>query len=92
MNIQDTINTLVTNTAEIKKAYPTVENVRHCVFDIPYSDLKAFAGQIRAKLYTDLTQQRAYIIHSPMIDGSMDSDLWLYSTVIKIKPAEIIEE
>jgi hypothetical protein len=91
MTIQDTISKLITNTAEIKKSYPTVENVRHCVFDIPYAELKSFAKQIGITLHTDLTQQRAFIIHSPMVEGSMDSDLWLYSTVIKIKPAEIIE-
>lgn len=91
MTIQEIISNLITNTEEIKKAYPTVENVRHCVFDIPYADLKAFARNIHAKMHTDLTQQRAFIIHSPMVNGSMDSDIWLYSTIIKIKPAEIIE-
>jgi len=91
MNIKDVISKLITNTEEIKKYYPTVENVRHCVFDIPYADLKAFAVSINAKIYTDLTQQRAYIIYSPMIKGNMDSDIWLYSKPLNIKPAEIIE-
>jgi hypothetical protein len=92
MDIREIINTLVANTEEIKKAYPTVENVRHCIYDIPYADLKAFAGHIHARLNTDTTQRRAYIIHSPMVDGKMDSDIWIYSKPVTIKPAEIIEE
>lgn len=92
MDIQATIQKLLANTEEIKKSHPTVENVRHCIYDIPYADLKLFAGSIRAKIYIDLDARRAYIIYSPMVNGTMDSDIWLYSTVIKIKPAEIIEE
>lgn len=92
MNIYETIRTLLTNTEEIKKAYPSVENVRHCIYDVPYGDLKSFALDIHAKIHTDITRKRAYIIHSPMIDGTMDSDIWLYSKPLKIRPAEIIEE
>lgn len=92
MTIQKTIDTLVANTAEIKKAYPTVETVVHRIYDIPYSELKSFAGGRHATLHTDVTKQRAFVIHSPIVNGVMDTDIWLYSTVIKIKPAEIIEE
>lgn len=92
MEIEKIISTLIINTEEIKKAYPTVENVRHCVYDIPYGDLKSFAGTIHAKLHTDRLRRRAYIIHSPMICGTMDSDIWIYSKPLTIKPEEIIEE
>lgn len=92
MNIQQKIDVLLENTQEIRKAYPTVDSVRHVIKDIPYAELKAFATKLGKTFYTDLQQNRAYIIYSPLVNGNMDSDIWLYSTVIKIKPAEIIEE
>jgi len=91
MDIQKTIETLLTNTEEIKKHYPTVDNVRHNVFDIPYAELKAFAQQNKLILHTDTKEKRVHVIYSPIIDGHMDSDMWLYSTVVNIKPAEITE-
>lgn len=92
MTIQQKIDVLITNTAEIRKAYPTVESVRHVLTDIPYNDLIDFAASLNKTIYTDLHQSRAYIIYSPWVADHLDSDIWLYSTVIKIKPAEIIEE
>lgn len=92
MDIQKTIDTLLVNSEEIKKAYPTVTNIRHEVKDIPYSDLLQFAQSHRTSIHTDAIQKRVFMIYSPMIDGKMDTDFWLYSTVVKIKPAEIIAD
>ena len=91
MDILKTINTLLANTEEIKKSYPTVENVRHNVFDIPYPQLKSFAQQNHLTLHPDIRENRIHVIYSPIVDGKMDSDIWLYSGIVKIKPAEITE-
>jgi gentisate 1,2-dioxygenase len=91
MDIKKTIETLLTNTEEIKKHYPTVDNVRHTVYDVPYSDLKTFAIQEMLTIHTEKKEKRVYIIYSPNINGKMDSDIWLYSTIVNIKPAEITE-
>ena len=92
MDIQKTIDTLLVNSEEIKKSYPTVKNIRHEVKDIPYSDLLQFARSHRASVHTDATQNRVYVIYTPDEVPKMDSDFWLYSTVVKIKPAEIIAD
>lgn len=91
MDIQKAIEALLINTEEIKKNYPTVTNVRHNLKDVPYADLKEFARQHNDTIRTDATESRAYIIYSPLVNGKMDTDIWLYSTVVKIKPVEIIE-
>jgi gentisate 1,2-dioxygenase len=91
MNIQEIIETLLTNTEEIKKHYPTVDEVRHVIKDIPLHELKQFAKDHHATVHTDKVGCRVYVIYSPMVNGKMDSDIWLYSTVVLIKPAEIIE-
>lgn len=92
MDIQKTIDTLLVNSEEIKKAYPTVVNIRHEVKDIPLEDLKQFAKDHRASIHTDAAAKRAYVIYTPDEVPKMDSDFWLYSTVVKIKPAEIIAD
>lgn len=91
MDIQKTIETLLTNTADIKKHYPTVDNVRHNIYDVPYSELRDFALENRLTLHTDSKEQRAYVIYAPLVNGAMDIDIWIYSGIVKIKPAEIIE-
>jgi len=91
MNIQKTIETLLTNTAEIKKSYPTVDIVRHIVKDIPFSELKTFIIREMLTMHTDKAEKRIYAIYSPLVNGKMDSDIWLYSTIVNIKPAEITE-
>jgi len=91
MDIQKTIETLLTNTYEIKKSYPTVDNVRHNIYDVPYAELKTFAQQNHLTLHTDVREKRVHVIYSPIVDNKMDSDIWLYSTVVNIKPAEITE-
>ena len=92
MNIQKIIDTLLANSAEIMKAYPTVKNIRHEIKDIPYSDLLVFSKQHQETIRTNHEQKRVYIIHSPMEACKMHSDIWLYSTIITIKPAEIIAD
>lgn len=89
--IQEIIDKLLAQTAEIKNKYPTVENVRHSVKDLPYDELKKFAQSLGKTLSVDATESRAFIIHSPFIMGAYDSDIWLYSTSVKFKPAEVIE-
>lgn len=89
--IQEIIDNLLAQTAEIKNKYPTVENVRHSVKDIPYYELRKFAESIGKTLSIDTTESRAYVIHHPFTMGAYDSDIWLYSTVVKFKPAEVIE-
>lgn len=91
MNIQATINTLLANTEEIRKNYPTVTNVRHVVIDLPYTHLHEFARQHGDMIRTDFSQNRVYVIHTPCVNGKIDSDFWLYSGIVKIKPAEITE-
>lgn len=92
MNIQQVIDTLLVNTEEIQKAFPTVTNVRHEIKDIPYSELLEFARFHKKSIHTDETEKRAYVIHNPIINGKMDTDIWLYSTIVTIKPAEIIAD
>lgn len=92
MDIQKTIDTLLVNSEEIKKAYPTVTNIRHEVKDIPYSDLLQFARSHRASVHTDAAQKRVYVIYTPVEVPKMDTDFWLYSTRVTIKPAEIIAD
>jgi hypothetical protein len=91
MDIHQAIQYLLKNTEEIKKHYTTVVEVRHAIKDIPLDDLKKFAIQQNHTIHTDRLESRAYIIHSPLVNGKMDSDIWLYSTVVNIKPAEITE-
>lgn len=92
MDIQKTIDKLLVNSEEIMKAYPTVTNIRHEVKDIPYSDLKQFAKDHHARIHTDTTEKRVYVIYTPVDLPKMHSDFWLYSTVVTIKPAEIIAD
>lgn len=92
MDIQKIIDTLLVNSEEIKKAYPTVTNIRHEIKDIPYEYLKQFAIDHRARIHTDTAEKRVYVIYTPDEVPKMDSDFWLYSTVVKIKPAEIIAD
>lgn len=92
MNIQEIIDKLLVNTEEIMKAYPTVTNIRHEVKDIPYSELLEFARLHKNSIHTDPIEKRAYIIHNPIVNGKIDSDFWLYSTIVTIKPAEIIAD
>lgn len=92
MDIHNAIKQILINSEEIRKAYPTVTNVRHELTDIPYSDLKQFANENDRTLHIDNTSKRAYVIHSPFISGRMDTDIWLYSTTIQITPQQIIEE
>lgn len=91
MDIQSIIDTLLVNSEEIKKAYPTVSNIRHQVMDIPYAELKQFAKDKMHTIHTDNITKRAFVIHTPLA-GNMDTDIWLYSTVLKIIPAQIIED
>jgi len=91
MDILQSIQYLLRNTEEIKKHYTTVTEVRHAIKDIPLADLKEFAKQHKHTIHEDNLQGRVYVIHSPMVNGKMDSDIWLYSTVVNIKPAEITE-
>ena len=91
MDIHAAIEQLLINTGEIKNSYPTVTEVRHAIKDIPLSDLKEFAKQQNHTIHTDKLEGRVYVIHSPMFNGKMDSDIWLYSTIVKITPAQITE-
>lgn len=91
MDIHQSIQYLLKNTEEIKQHYTTVVEVRHAIKDIPIADLKEFALQHNHTIHTDKPENRVYVIHSPMVNGKMDSDIWLYSTIVKIKPAEITE-
>jgi len=91
MDIQKTIETLLANTEEIKKQYPTVDCVRHNIYDVPYAELRDFARENRLTIHTNIKEKRVHIIHSPLVNGQMNSDIWLYSTLLNIKPAEITE-
>lgn len=91
MDIHGVVKTILTNSEEIRKHYPTVTNIRHVIKDIPYSDLKEFAMQTQDTMRTDSVEGRAYIIYNPLVNGKYDCDIWLYSTIVKIKPAEITE-
>lgn len=90
MDIQKTIDTLLVNSEEIMKAYPTVTNIRHELKDIPYKDLLEFGRLHKTSIHMDSEASRAYMIHSPIIKGKMDNDFWLYSAKIIIKAAEVI--
>lgn len=92
MNINETIKQLLINSEEIRKAYPTVKNVRHEIMDIPYSDIEQFAQTERKTVHTDEKLKRVYVIVSPFENGKMDSDIWLYSKRLKIIPSQIIED
>lgn len=89
--LQQIINKLLAQTEEIISKYPTVENIRHTITDIPYNDLQAFAKTHGETIRMNEEASRAYIIHSPIINNKMHSDIWIYSQVVKFKPAEVIE-
>lgn len=91
MDVHEIIDKLLVNTAEIKRHYLTVDTVKHVMKDISYADLKEFAQQHRLTIHTDQMQKRALVIYSPLVGGKMDSDIWLYSKQLNIKPAEITE-
>lgn len=92
MDIQQSIKQLLINSEEIRKAYPTVTNVRHEIMDIAYTDLKQFAQSKKHTLHMDNVLKRAYVIHTPFDNGKMDTDIWIYSTPLKIIPSQIIED
>lgn len=92
MNIQEEITKLLAVSDEVIQAHPTITNIRHELKDIPYLELKAFAATVGKLLQTDQSESRAFIIYSPYANGRMDSDIWLYSTIVKFKPAEVIED
>lgn len=93
MTINQRISECLANTLLIKETYPAVETVRYELYNTPYSELLQFARTIKHTLYTDEKKQLAYIIYSPRnLNNQLDTDIWIYSTKLKIKPAEIIDE
>jgi hypothetical protein len=93
MSIQERINNCLADTLIMRDEYPAVTNVRYELFDIPYAELVAFAQKERLTIHQDMDKQRVFVIHDPFnLNKQMDTDIWLYSTVVKIKPAEIIAE
>lgn len=93
MTIQQHITNCINDTMLIRQKYPSVTNVRYEIFDIPLEELRRYAAINKCTLHTNNDIKRAYIIISPLATGTkMDSDIWMYSTIVKIKPAEIISE
>lgn len=91
MDIQETIKQLLLNSEEIRKAYPTVTNIRHEIKDVPLPELKAFSTSNKHTLHIDEKLKRAYVIHTPWV-GTMDTDIWFYSGILNIQPSIIIED
>lgn len=91
MDIQAAIKQLLINSDEIREMYPSVTNIRHEIKDIPFAELKAFSISNRHTLHIDEKNSRAYVIHTPWV-GTMDTDIWIYSTILKIQPSTIIED
>lgn len=89
--LQQIVDKLLAQTEEIIIKYPTVESIRHTITDIPYNDLQSFAKTHDETIHMNEKEGRAYIIHSPTINNKMHSDIWIYSQVVKFKPAEVIE-
>lgn len=89
MTIQERIDWALTKTEDLRKTHTEITNVRYEFKDISYSELREYAMQEKCKLHT--TEDRAYIILCTFA-SKYDTDIWLYSKPIKIKPAEIIEE
>lgn len=91
MDINEAIKQLLINSDEIRKAYPTVTNIRHEIKDIPLAELKAFSISNKNTLHIDEKSKRAYVIHAPWV-GNLDTDIWIYSNILKIQPSTIIED
>ena len=90
MNIQETIDSYYDIAAKIQAEYPNITNIRFEMKDIPFAILKLFAieNSIDINIPKD-SGKPAFIIHHDYA-RSMDVDIWLYSTPVTIKPAEII--
>lgn len=93
MTIQERINNCLADTLIIRDEYPAITCIRYELYDISYDELHQYARENRLTIHTSNEKQRAYVIHSPFnLNKELDTDIWLYSTIVKIKPAEIIAE
>lgn len=88
MTIQDRIDWALSKTEDLRKTHPEITNVRYEFKDIPFGELNAYALANNHKI--DVRDSRAYILVCNLND-QYDTDIWIYSTIINYKPAEIIE-
>lgn len=91
MTIDERIQECLDKTTRLRQEHPAIKNIRYEIMDVPYEDLREFAESQNTQLHTDVRFKRVYTLYSPWNGIQLDTDIWLYSTVVKIKPAEITE-